>query len=224
MPYNIGMIRSRKVAGTTNYRTAERSGNSKSKSWKIRLVVAVCLLAAMVFIIRIVSAPVTGHTTKIDVSLAKKQPTSSPRIDTQPSAVTNTYYTLNLPVGYHVQTGASTPVGVLSNQVITKPGALGSLIINIAVKALPDGGLENDSSYRLRLLQTDRFSTTSQTYRGETVHVSNDSQSAAVAAFWPHHGYLATIGISSSLDNPAADDNAEELSALKVLLDAWRWQ
>lgn len=208
------------------YRVAERSPQavSKPRNRKTKFIVIFVLVAAIAIVIRIVSAPVTGHNTKVDVSLSKKKSPSTHQVDTSPSTVANSYYKLDLPVGYHVQANGQTPEGILSNQIVTKPGALGSLIINIAVKTLPEGGIDNDSSYRLRTQRTDQYSMESQTYAGQVVKVSNDKQSAAVAAFWVHGGYMATIGISSSLDNPGADDNADELSALKVVLSSWQWQ
>lgn len=179
------------------------------------------LFFAVLVVVWLVSAPVQGHNTAVDVPIHK---TTSKSAATAPATTPQTsYYRLSLPPGFHVQAASQSVDGLLSSQLLTKPGALGSLIINIAIKPLPDGGLDNDSSYRLRELQTSRYSLTSESHAGDTVHISNDQQSAAVVAFWPHGSYLATIGISSSIDNPATDDNADEIATLHTLLANWTW-
>jgi hypothetical protein len=89
---------------------------------------------------------------------------------------------------------------------------------------MPEGGLAGDSSYKLRQQKAERYRLTTQSISGEAIQIANDAESAAVVAFWPHGGYLATISISSGVSNPSSNDNAAELSVLQPLLKAWRWQ
>jgi hypothetical protein len=89
---------------------------------------------------------------------------------------------------------------------------------------MPEGGLAGDSSFRLREKDTGRYQLSSQAAGSDIIHIANDKQSAAVVAFWPHGGYLATISVSSGVDNPSSDDNATQIKALQPLLKAWQWR
>lgn len=140
------------------------------------------------------------------------------------SNLQNDYFQLALPTGYRVQAGNAETPGILYTQTLIKPANFGSLIVVIAVKAMPEGGLSEDSSYRLRSQQTTRYKLSSQTLAGESVQIANDSQAAAVVAFWPHSGYLATISVTSGISDPGADDNADQVAALRTLLAAWQWR
>ncbi|HWB38845.1 MAG TPA: hypothetical protein VG604_01235 [Candidatus Saccharimonadales bacterium] len=214
----------RKQPPAQDYRLHEHPTKSRGRPriYRKRNLAACFILIAIIFVMRLVSAPVQGHNTKVDVQL-KQSPTSHHSTLVPASQQSNRYYRLNLPVGYSAQP-IQNVAGLLVSQTITKPGALGSLIINIAVKNMPEGGLGNDSSYRARQQDTARYRLTSQNLGGDNITISNDSQSEAVAAFWPHGGYLATIGIESSIQNPATDDNADELRSLQAILTAWQWQ
>ena len=188
----------------------------KRVRWLLVLTVVSLLIVGVV---RHVSAPVHGRNVAVDVKLQpKRQTTATPPATT----VQADYFQLDLPTGYKPQAAQTVP-GLLYAQTLVKPSTMGSLLINIGIKNLPEGGLSGDSSYRLRE-QSARYRLSSQTVHGETVQIANDAESAAVVAFWPHGGYLATISISSGLGNPAADDNATELAALQPLLKAWQWR
>lgn len=189
-----------------------------------RIVLGLCLLGLVlvVIVVKILNAPSQGH-----IIAAKDHLTTQKRTVTKatPPATTvdNSYFSLALPPGYNPQTPA-TVSGLLYSQTLTKPGAMGSLIITISIKQLNADGLSGDSSYHLRETQADRFKLSQQTIGGDIVHIANDQQSAAIVAFWPHVGYLATISISSGIGNPSTDDNADELKALQPLLAAWQWR
>jgi len=191
----------------------------RARSW---LVLVVLLLAAVIAMVRFLSAPSQGHITSVHDQLTKAQTTPKQKL-APATTISNDYFSLPLPPGY-VQQGASVPPGLLFAQTVTKSGALGSLIIGIAVKPMPDGGLSGDSSFQLRQQQTARYALSTQQIDGDTLHIANDKTSAAVVAFWPHSKYLATLSISSGLDNPSSDDNADELAALQPLLAAWQWR
>jgi|GEM_PF-2350411 len=223
MPYNEAM--SRKLPAV-HYALAGRhqghqaaAGGSRHRRW----LVGAGLLLAVIAVVRILSQPVHGHTTAIDIQ-PKKPTVAKPTAVLPASQQQNSYYSLDLPIGYRAGAGNQTVPGLLYTQLITKPGALGSLVINIAIAKLPVGGLGENSSYRLRVEQSGRYRLTSQVLGGDTIHVFQDSQSGEVTAFWPHHDHLATIGVSSVLENPGAADNAEGQTVLQTMLHGWHWQ
>lgn len=195
----------------------------RSRCSRLWLGIAIVLVASVVLAARFLSAPSQGHQVPAtDHQLASRQ-TARPQPVAPVSTLDNSYFSLALPPGYLAQAPTAL-TGLLYSQTITKPGDFGSLIINLAVKGLPGGDLSQDSNYSLRLGQADRYTLSRQTVGGETVYVANDHQSAAVVAFWPHDGKLATISVSSGLADPSTGDNSDELRALQPLLQAWRWR
>lgn len=191
----------------------------KRRYW-LSLLVLFILIASGIAFGRMISAPshgrITTSSSKFKVSSSK--PTTAPASDIQTE-----YFRLALPAGYKQQAGSQTVPGLLYQQTIIKPSMTGSLVFSIAISSL-GGGLSENSSYRLRTQDATRYELTTQAVQGDTVTITNDSQSASVVAFWPHGDKLATIGVSSGLQNPAADNNANEIKALQPLLAAWQWQ
>jgi hypothetical protein len=177
----------------------------------------------IVVISRVLSAPEHGKTIAIEPSTVKALVKPQPKI-TPASTDEQQYFSLNLPAGF-VQQGSQRPGGnVLFAQTIIKTGSFGSMLINIGIQNVPDGGLDADPSYHLRTTQTDRFTISHTTFDGESVAIANDQQSAVVVAFWVHGSHFATISTSQGIGNPATDDNTEVIKVLNQLLSAWSWK
>lgn len=128
-----------------------------------------------------------------------------------------------LPIGYRQQSASQDTPGLLYQQTIIKSSMSGSLVIAIAISSNASGLSEN-TAYNLRLRDPVRYKMTTQVIKGESVITANDTQFEAVAAFWVHADKLATISISSGLQNPATDNNTEEIKVERTLLAAWQWQ
>ncbi len=187
------------------------------------LCMAVVLAAGVGLGLHVLSRPVTGHTVAAsEFKLPASQ--TKPALELPSSSIASAYFQLNLPPGYRVQAAHQTAAGLLYEQALVKPSASGSVIIEIALKALPAGGLSEDSSFALRQQQADHYRITSQVIAGDMVKIAADSQTTAIAAFWPHARYLATIGVSSGVSTPGTSDNSTEQAALQPLLAAWRWR
>ena len=192
----------------------------------VRLGVFAFILLVIALIIRFLDEPSTGHNIAaqgvpklVGSSAPPKQATPTPA-----QTLTNSYFTLSLPPGYAAQAGDPTPAGILYDQTLLKNGDFGSLIITVAVRDLPTGGLSEDSSYQLRQKQTAQYQITNQTLRGEIVRVASDTTTGAVVAFWPHGSYLATISVSSGTDTSSGGDASNETTDIQPLLNAWRWR
>ncbi len=192
--------------------------------WRRKYLLASVLLLGMIGLLaHIFSAPVKGHSVPIDTKLIKH--VGTPKEPVLPAqAVQSSYFSLALPSGYRVQASGLPPPNLLYQQTMIKSSKTGSLIISIAIKDMPGGGLSGDSGYNLRVQQASRYRFTKQILHQDTVSVANDAQSAAIVAFWPHGAYLATIAITEGVENPAFNDNNNEVAALKPLLAAWQWQ
>ncbi|MDB5170327.1 MAG: hypothetical protein JWO35_21 [Candidatus Saccharibacteria bacterium] len=187
------------------------------------LTVLLVVVGAGIMAVRAVSAPSHG---RITTSSSSKLKISSPKqaIPVAPASEVQTpYFQLALPVGYKQQSSSQTVPGLLYQQTIIKASSAGSLIIAIAITPL-GSGLNDNSAYRLRTQDTARYKLTTQTVQGESIVIANDAGSSAVVAFWVHGDKLATISVTTGLQNPAANDNADELKALQPLLAAWQWQ
>lgn len=185
-------------------------------------IVAVILILVGV-IVHYLDAPAEGHTIPAtDAAKVVKATTKPPASPAQ--QLTNDFFSLSLPPGYNVQSHQPTPSNLLFNQMITKPGGFGTLIIAISIANMPSDGLDGDTSYTFRAQQPSVYQMSTKNYGGDTVHIASDSQTSSVVAFWPHGSYLATVSISSGTDAPSGDGNQDELNSLQPLLAAWQWQ
>jgi hypothetical protein len=195
-----------------------------SRRRKIIIIFMLLIIGGIWLAFRTISAPVTGH----DVAASDKLQTITPRKakpDTSATSIKdNQYFQLELPAGYKAQANNQPVPGLSYQKTIIKPGAFGSIIINIAIKPVPEGGLAGDSSYSLRTKSPAHYKMSHQTAGGSDVVIFNDAESAAVVAFWLHGGYLATISLNSGINNPASDDNVDIVRALQPVLSAWQWR
>lgn len=178
------------------------------------------LLVVVIGVVAKLNAPSKGivnqhPTTKIKPHISTQQP--------NPSTQKTAYYTLNLPAGFAEISSGTAPSGTLAIQTLTKQLAIGKLVIAIAVKPTPEGGVTSDSAYQLRAAHPERYSFSTNSINGDTVTIANDSQSAAVVAFWQHQNYLATISLTMGFEGPPDDGNADELAQLQTILNAWQW-
>lgn len=184
------------------------------------VVVSVFVVAITLFALKL-NAPSKGTINTNPKPITKKQSQNS---ESAPQTQQNSYYTLQLPAGYTSLPASNPTAGILYSQSLTKQLAIGHLIVSIAIKPLPEGGLEGDSNYQLRLSQPNRYTIQTDQVDGETVRIANDQQSSAVVAFWPHQQYLATISLTLGFDGPPSDGNASEIAALNQILQGWDWQ
>jgi|GEM_PF-5935487 len=207
-----------KISGAKNVAKKKRF----SRRTKIQLIFVFLIIFGLAYAWHQISAPVVGQKIVTKNALKKQVTTTKP---TAPASdITNPYFSLSLPQGYRPQANNQAVPGMLFQQTIIRPSSFGSVVINISVKQLPDGGLQGDSSYQLRIKSPARYTMSQLNVNGETVMMASDAESAAVVVFWVHGGYLATISASSGLGNPAQDNNETQKKALQPVLDAWRWQ
>jgi hypothetical protein len=187
-----------------------------------RLLLFLVVGGGILLTARHLGAPVHGAEVAVDVKATKPHLTD---VKQAPAATLDQpYFTLNLPPGFTPQAATTTPSGQLFSQTIIKQASLGSLIIAIGIRTLPEGGIDEDSSYQLRTKDTQRYTITSKSYDGQQVRIANDKQSAVVVAFWQRANLLATISVSAGIDNPADGDNADSVRVLSTVLDAWKWK
>lgn len=191
----------------------------KRRYWFSLWMFSILIVAGIAFE-RIISAPSHG---RITTSSSRFKPSSSKPTAAPASDIQTEYFKLALPAGYKQQAGSHAVPGLLYQQTIIKSSMSGSLVISIAISSL-GSGLNENTSYRLRIQDTARYKLATQAVQGDKVTITNDSQSASLVAFWPHGDKLATIGVSSGLQNPAVDNNVDEIKALQPLLAAWQWQ
>ncbi len=190
--------------------------------WITGAIVMLMLVSAVVFINQI-SAPSHGMITTTLTSKTNKVSAPKQKPQAPASEIQTSYFTLPLPAGYRQQESSQAVPGLLYQKTIIKSSTTGSLVIAIGLSSL-GSGLSDSSAYRLRSQNPTRYKITSRMIHGESVVIANDAQVASVVAFWTHVDKLATISISSGLQNPAANDNADEIKALLPLLEAWQWQ
>ena len=91
--------------------------------------------------------------------------------------------------------------------------------IAVDVGELASNNLEDDSSYKYRLITPDLYTRSKVTVAGEAGVVMVKADSGERTLFLPHKGKLLTVSLTS--DNPAKD-NLEEY--LKTILESVRWR
>lgn len=189
---------------------------------KIFLIVLVILGAGIALALHLVTAPVHGAATALDVRVSTLRP-STPKAPV-PSTIGNKYFSLTTPLGYEPSANSSTTAaGVLFNQTFIKTAESGSLIVTIAISPLPVGGLAGDSSYHLRQVQTSQYALSTLTMQGEPVQLATATTADGVVAFWPHGDYLATVSARTGLADYGSAESADEQRALATLLAVWHW-
>ncbi|HVX24604.1 MAG TPA: hypothetical protein VG992_04695 [Candidatus Saccharimonadales bacterium] len=188
------------------------------RRWAWWLAVLV-VLVAVIWVDRILTAPAVGHTETPQLKVAQ----TAPKTQAVPPAsrAANQYYQLALPPGYTPQ-ASTQPSGLLLAQTILKPGAQGTLIINIGVSRLSAGGLAANSSYKLRANDTQTYAASE--LDGVTVFTRLDGMNGEVVAFWPHGSELATISVTDGVGNAGSGDVATDRASLDTLLKLWQWR
>jgi len=193
-----------------------------TKKRKIRIAILVVIVFGLWFAWRQISSPVEGTTVVTDASKSLNQ-SKKPKTPGATDIKTN-YFELALPAGYRTQSTSTSVPGLLYQQTLIKPSTMGSVVVNISVKTLPEGGLSGDSSYQLRVKNPARYSMSSESVNGQQVVLASDAQAGAITAFMTRGGYLATVSASSGVSNPSGDNNETQRKVLQPVLEAWRWR
>lgn len=176
------------------------------------------------YLYNLISSPVEGKVVPAQINKSKmKKTTASPEAKPE-VALSSDIFDLKVPPGYTVQqSSGQISAGLLYQRSLIKSSAFGSIVIAIAIKPLPEGGLSADSSYTSRQQQPEHYRFSDVEVRGETLKIATEIASGSTVVFWPYGGHLATIGTSSAISNPTSD-TTEIMRAIKPLLEAWRWR
>lgn len=178
---------------------------------------------AAAFFVHILSSPAQGHITTPDknLKLTSKRPTQRPA----PSFGSDSpYYSLSLPGRYKLQSAGQTMPGLLYVQTLVATSGFGSQAISISLTQIPDGGLAAVPAYQLRTQPGGHYTASHRDINGQNLELFNDTESAAVVAFWPHNGMLAVISASNAIQDSTSDGNKAQLDALLPVLTGWQWR
>jgi hypothetical protein len=188
------------------------------KRWIIGGLIVVVAISIMV---KILTAPVHGHTIAVDHRPSKIHPAGA--APAPASTLDNQYFTLRLPLGYKLNSSQTTAADSLVNAIIFKTSAFGTSIISVAIVKTPDGGWQNLSSYRARQQAPDNYSIASLAKGSETLSLitRRDGEAGEVTAFWPHGAYVATIAVSTNTQG-TGDTDANRAN-LQTLIANWQW-
>lgn len=194
-----------------------------TKKRKIRIAILVVVVFGLWFAWQQISSPVEGTAVVTDASKSLNQPNRKTKTPGSTDIKTN-YFELALPTGYRTQSTSTSVPGLLYQQTLIKSSTMGSVVVNISVKTLPEGGLSGDSSYQLRVKNPARYTMSSESVNGQQVVLASDAQAGAITAFMARGSYLATVSASSGVSNPSGDNNETQRKVLQPVLEAWRWR
>jgi hypothetical protein len=178
------------------------------------------MLAVCFYAVKQVSAPAHGT----EIHTGQKLVATRPKTQTAPKAastIQNNYFDLRLLPGYREQAASTTVPGLLFQQTIIHPSASGSTVIELAIKSLPEGGINNDSAYRIRQ-QSANYQLGSLRQGSETIIVAAHRQDSSAVAFWSHGKLMATISVSYGVASDA-DSSDETKQTIQTLVNNWHW-
>ncbi len=90
--------------------------------------------------------------------------------------------------------------------------------LSIVITKLPDGGVKEDSAYKLYAAHPELYQLSQAVYANDSVFVAKRTDTSYQQnILWPHDGYLLTVSLTSASQTDLAD------SELQSLLTALRW-
>ena len=130
----------------------------------------------------------------------------------------NNYFRLDITGSYSVTSQANDNNSPQYTATLLKRSTAGTQVVSITIEN-NSGGLESNSSYRLRSEHSDTYKSGEVSVGKTKLQTFTDTRDGSIAAFWLHGSYIATVSVSSS---GFADTN-DLAATLKEVLDGWQW-
>jgi hypothetical protein len=190
------------------------TGRHLPKRWKAAILVAVLLLAAAGWLVKLFSASPVGTVGK---PLYPVSSSSAP----QQITFTGKRFSFDYPSSYISSPTATPKAPILESYVLVKRSTI-SWQLAIQIESLPSGNFSDSGGYHFRQVHPERFSETRVTYTGKNVRVMTDKEAAgsfAKNAFFVHGGLLASVSLTGG-----SSSDAEAMQAdFDAIISSWKW-
>ncbi|HSH31283.1 MAG TPA: hypothetical protein VK963_01305 [Candidatus Saccharimonadales bacterium] len=170
-------------------------------------------LIGVVLLWKSVNSPAIGTITK---SAPPQGNVAEPEVELE--QLDGRYISFTHPTSYKVSPKEPVNAAALEQYVLVS-GSFPSKLLAVTVTRLPSGSLADDSSYKLRQLQSETYLEQKRRIDGDQVSLMIKRAGFERVTFWPHNGMLATIVLSSGA--PDQDELEQEYARI---LESWRWQ
>lgn len=121
------------------------------------------------------------------------------------------YLSFARPITYELRTPKQAGSNSLESNTFISSGMVSKVLL-VTVTSLPSGRLEDDPSYSMRTLNSDRYKIREIKVKGEKVMIAADATEHQQTAFWPHGGKLLTFTLTGlSTDTAAVSEEYEKM-------------
>jgi len=180
----------------------------------IPLVIILVIVGAMLLLIRSLNSPAEGVVGVTSQKNANEPPPS-------PKKLSGKYIAFKYPNRYEQiaknSTSASLEHWTLYGRQALGPGP--SAQISVIVTTLPNGGVKEDSAYKLYAAFPDKYKLTETTQDNEKVIIGTANGAEYIrTALWEHKNLLLTVAFSSNQEN---EQLVTEMNALLASVD-WK--
>ena len=193
---------------------------------KLKLVIVLVIVICVIYIFfATLNKANYGHSImgQLKTSYLNNQATNNNKLHYHPisNIVTSQYFSLWLPTGFVVENSPNNNPELLFYGNYLNNSAISSLIITIAITTTPVGGINNDSSFKLRETNNSYVVNNITGYRGN-IWITYNKFSDGVVCFWLNNNYLATISIKSGLEQSGQYTVSETDLASSIIMN-WQW-
>ncbi len=185
---------------------------SLAKSLSILILVGVIFGAAIIFLMRFVDGPVSGNITTTNLAAAKANAAPTPQ---PPHQLAGLYMSLDYPAYYDQLAQIKTDNTALEQYNLSPKGDYRQAI-TVHVSSLPSGDPHEDSSYRLREMNTSEYRAKALLGADKTVLMIK-ADGSEQTLFIVHQAKLLTVSVTCS----SIKTSAEEIMA--VIKPSVRW-
>jgi hypothetical protein len=194
------------------------AGVSKRRGRRISLLAAMVSVGVMVGLVivgvmKFVNDPVEAAATA--KGLVKPPVSVKPTPTT--SVLSGLYVSMNYPGIFDQLQHMKTDVQSLEQYMLSSKSNYRRTIA-VDVRPLVSGGVEDDASYKLRLLHADQYRPSTDKVAGEPVAIMTKLDGREQTLFWAHQGKLLIVSITSS---DTMDDVAAFMNVVKPTI---RWR
>ncbi len=194
--------------------TQRRNGRgSRRKAWWITMIImGVMVGGVVIMILKYTSAPVT-----VDLSRAEPSLKPTPTPFNGHGLLTGLYVSLEYPGEFdQVSRVVTDPTALEQYNIGSKASYRRTITVN--VRKLESGSLDDDASYKRRLLYPKEYTEAKQAVTGANVSVMTKTDGHEQTLFWAQGGKLLTVSATSTEmgDNVAA--------ILAVARETVRWR
>ena len=167
---------------------------------------------------RYLSRPVYGRAFQSKVSLSNNKPVIKKAIVDQ--SFQTSYYNLAIPSGFMVQANSAKPINnLLESTTLINSDPNSPMIIQIGI--YNDAGIiSSNSPYMIRINNPNQYIN----QKIGSVDLTYSNTSDGVVCFWQHGNYLATLSVTTGLQQTANDFLQNEILVAKNLIYNWQWK